>query len=462
MFQKKLLIVADMLIAASLFAECGAAGNTVGTSAEASGTESISKNEGTTTEETEGSLTKEDTENENDMSAEEFLSSDAYTQFISDKEEAVAESSKNQDTLNAYLQDTVPEILKDDGVSNVIYSPANVYIELAMLARCTSGETQQQLFSLLGADSTEEISSIVDAILGANAAENPLVTTTFGNSMWLQEELNYNEDTLQSLADSYHAYSYVGDLSSEEANDALHQWINDNTGNLLSDAADGLKMDQETVMSLVSTLYLKASWQSSFYAEDTTTETFHGAEDMEVSMMHQTLSTDVFQGNGFRALALNLSYCGKMWIFLPDADTELSALPANEDVYRILSGDETMESTYAEVNLSLPKFDVQSDLDLIDALKALGVEDMFTDAADFTPLTADTGCAVSQLEHAARVKTDEDGIEAAAFTAAMVGATSIMENETMDFNVDHPFLFAVQGEDGSVLFTGLVNSPETE
>lgn len=396
------------------------------------------------------------------MSVEEYLSTDACRKFRNDRAEAVEAGSIYQDTLHAYLQYTMPGILQDDGIHNVIYSPANVYIELAMLAQCTSGETQQQLLYLLGLDDPEGLPVIVNAIWDANAADNPLVTTTFGNSIWLQDDLTYNEETLQTLSDRYHADSYVGDLAGREANDALHQWINSHTGNLLTEAADGMEMDQDTVMSLVSTLYLKASWQESFDAEQTTTETFHGAEDMDVSMMHQTISTDVYQGNGFRAMALQLSAGGRMWIFLPDEGTDLSTLPASEDVYHVLKGDGSVESIYADVHLSLPKFDVQSDLDLGDSMRALGVTDIFTDAADFSPLTTDTGCYVSMLKHAARVKADEDGIEAAAFTAAMIRATSIQENETCDFRVDHPFMFAVQGEDGSVLFAGLVNNPGAE
>lgn len=61
---------------------------------------------------------------------------------------------------------------------------------------------------------------------------------------------------------------------------------------------------------------------------------------------------------------------------------------------------------------SVPKFDVSSDLELTDALKALGVTDVFDfDKSDFSPLIDeekfDESVAVMRVQHAARVKIDE-------------------------------------------------------
>lgn len=78
---------------------------------------------------------------------------------------------------------------------------------------------------------------------------------------------------------------------------------------------------------------------------------------------------------------------------------------------------------------SVPKFDVSSDLELTDALKALGVTDVFDfDKSDFSPLIDeekfDESVAVTKVQHAARVKIDEKGCEAAAFTAVRADAQS--------------------------------------
>lgn len=81
--------------------------------------------------------------------------------------------------------------------------------------------------------------------------------------------------------------------------------------------------------------------------------------------------------------------------------------------------------------------------------------------SDFTPLTtANDSLELTQAKHAARVKIDEDGCEAAAYTILGVEATAMMgPEEEIDFTLDKPFVFAITGIDGLPLFVGLVNQP---
>ena len=110
----------------------------------------------------------------------------------------------------------------------------------------------------------------------------------------------------------------------------------------------------------------------------------------------------------------------------------------------------------------MPKFDVSSDLDILDTLAQLGMTDVLDGIkSDFTPLTAaNDSLALTQAKHAARVKIDEDGCEAAAYTILGVEATAMMGPEDeIDFTLDNPFVFAITGIDGLPLFVGLVNQP---
>ena len=111
------------------------------------------------------------------------------------------------------------------------------------------------------------------------------------------------------------------------------------------------------------------------------------------------------------------------------------------------------------VNLSMPKFDVVSDLDLRDGLMELGIQDVFDkEIADFSPLTqAVEEIFLSQAKHAARVTVDEKGVEAAAYTVLMMEAGGSMMPEAVDFVLDRPFLFVITSEDGLPLFAGVVN-----
>ena len=119
------------------------------------------------------------------------------------------------------------------------------------------------------------------------------------------------------------------------------------------------------------------------------------------------------------------------------------------------------DKKYLIINQSVPKFDVVSDMSLVEELMELGVTDVFDSSkSDFSPLTKDmTEIYVSQVEHAARVKIDEEGCEAAAYTAIILCGAAMPPEEEVDFVLNRPFLFAITGTDGLPLFLGVVNQP---
>ena len=112
------------------------------------------------------------------------------------------------------------------------------------------------------------------------------------------------------------------------------------------------------------------------------------------------------------------------------------------------------------VNLSMPKFDVSSKMDLKEGLQTLGVTDVFeSGTADFSPVTDENlGIYVSAIDHAARVSVDEKGCTAA-YTDIVLDAGGAAPANEVDFNLNRPFLFVIVGGDGLPLFTGVVNQP---
>lgn len=75
-------------------------------------------------------------------------------------------------------------------------------------------------------------------------------------------------------------------------------------------------------------------------------------------------------------------------LFAPDEGTTLESLLANGEVVGgLMAYDMDAALPSAEIHWSVPKFDVDSNLELTDALKAMGVTDVFDfNKADFSPL----------------------------------------------------------------------------
>ena len=334
---------------------------------------------------------------------------------------------------------------------------------LAMLAETANGESRQQILDLLHVESIETLRNNAGILWNANYCDDGTVTSLLASSAWLSDEINYNMETLNTLAENYYASAFRGKMGSEEYNQMLRDWLNEQTGDLLTDQIANIELDPAAVLALATTVYFRAKWSNEFRAENNTEEVFHSANgDVVTEFMHQSNSNTYYWGENFGAISRNLDNSGGMLLILPDEDVNVEDLLTDKEVLDFIYEQYSWENQkFLIVNQSIPKFDVVSDYSLIPGLKNLGVTDVFSaETADFTPLTTDTAVEVSGATHAARVMIDEEGCVAAAFTVIVACGAARPPEEQVDFVLDRPFLFVINGQDGQPLFIGIVNQPK--
>ena len=373
--------------------------------------------------------------------------------------------SADTDGFHAFTAQAAGALLAADG-ENRVFSPANLYLALSMLTELTAGETQAQILALLGGDADTQAARC-RRIWENLYLDGENSKTLLANSVWLNEGFAHHDAPLETLAEQYYASAYQVPMGTAEADQALRDWLNRNTGNLLEESVNNLETNELTALMLASTLYFKGAWRDEFQAAQTAEDVFTAADGSEIrtQFMHSVQEQNVIDGDGWTAASLAFTEQGSMSFLLPDEGVSLDSLLADGGALQTVLGDGA-EPTYAEVHWSVPKFDVTSTLQLRDALQALGVVDAFDpDAADFTPLAepnADAPLYVSSVEHAARVKVDEQGCEAAAYTVISVEAAAAEPEalEVVEMNLNRPFLFVITGLDGLPLFIGAVNTPQ--
>ena len=378
-----------------------------------------------------------------------------------------SEGTAQPDAFRGFTDQTARALLS--GTDNTVVSPANLYLALAMLSETTDGESRAQLLSLLGLDDTAEAQGAGNYIWRNLYGETSTGGTQLASSLWLSDSVPYNEETLETLAQQYLASTFSAPMGDEKTDKAIGEWINENTGDLLQDAAGNIQTKPETVMFLLTTLYFKDQWSSEFWADATKKDTFTAAdgEKQTVDFMHRTDDRAAYsRGGNYTVAELRFQGGQAMRFLLPDEGTSLERLLADGSAMGGLFGyDMGVSLPSGKLIWSVPKFDVSADLELTDALKALGVSDVFDfDRADFSPLVDfdrfDKAVAVTQVQHAARVKIDEKGCEAAAFTAVRGDAQSAAPEDlpVIEMDLDRPFAFMITGVDGLPLFVGTVNT----
>ena len=139
-----------------------------------------------------------------------------YDAWQSDREAQRSQPEGYADGLEPFFASSIREFLSNSNGENKVYSPLSVYMALAMLAEVTDSESRQQILDLLGSESIEALRSQAASVWNANYINDGAVTSILANSLWLNESVNFNQSTMDSLAKNYYASSFRGEMGSEE------------------------------------------------------------------------------------------------------------------------------------------------------------------------------------------------------------------------------------------------------
>ncbi|WP_297211291.1 serpin family protein [uncultured Flavonifractor sp.] len=343
------------------------------------------------------------------------------------------------------------------GEENRVYSPVSLWFALAILAETTGGETRQQVLEALGASDVEQLRDWADILWHTVYQDDGTATALLGNSIWLHESVSFHQGVLETLAEDYYAASYQVPMGTDEADNALAGWVAEQTRGLIGSEGKVLETTADTLTVLASTLYFQAGWSDEFNENRTEEDIFTAADGTEtrIDFMHRTQDAGFLRQNGYQAASLSTKG-GTMTFVLPDEGVSPADLLANPEFLTELTDSESQ--IYGEVQWSVPKFDVNSELNLKPTLEGLGITDVFdAGTSDFTPLTDLEPVWLDQVKQLTRVKVDEKGVEAAAVTLlADAGAGAPPEDPqicVMDLN--RPFLFVIR-DGNAVLFVGVV------
>jgi serpin B len=149
-----------------------------------------------------------------------------------------------------------------------------------------------------------------------------------------------------------------------------------------------------------------------------------------------------------------------MLVILPQNGTDLQSIEESLSVDKISTWKSSLSNQSVVVNI--PKFKLETSYSLNEMLSDMGMPSAIDpETADLSGiLTVPEQLYVQAALHKAFVEVNEEGTEAAASTAIIVGTTSVHIDPV--FRADHPFVFLIQdSETGNILFMGRVMDPSS-
>jgi serpin B len=352
---------------------------------------------------------------------------------------------------------------------NLALSPYSIAVALAMTVNGAAGSTRSQMLEVLHIDSlatynggiaalTRAIEGLAGPVSLADGTPDRIALAT-ANQLFGDGGTTWGRAFLTVLAKEYGAGMRTVDFrhAAEAARTLINSWTADQTRDRIPTILPPGVVDDTTRLVLVNALYLKAPWRSPFEKQSTRSRPFHRADGttVEVDMMSSGADGAAVWLRGDHFDGARLPYAGNtlaMTVALPEEGHESAALT---EVLARLTG----PGDAGGLELSMPRWTFRTPSGLKAPLRRLGMVDAFTGAADFGPMAPSDPLYVSDVLHDAFIAVDENGTEAAAATAVVMGETSAqVPRHTLV--LDRPFLFVIHDTaNGTPLFVGRVADP---
>ena len=343
----------------------------------------------------------------------------------------------------------IDRLAANNSGANVIVSPASLAGALGVIEFGADEQLRRNLHQVLGyAEGSESIDfDGLRRATGRPRRDGPLATA---NAIFFDVHVNPSPRALEALSDagvraSVEAFAKPATLA------AINAWVNEQTRGKIPAILN--KMPDETGLVALNALYFKDRWKEPFEAKATKPAPFRtvGGKTVETQLMRADDREFRFRRNG-RFIAVDLPYASDGYsLVVITTRREPAAAKDFSTVGEWLTGQGFFSSPG---DVALPRFSASSSVDLMPALKALGLK-----PPNSLPGFARGPLRLGKVQQRVELTVDEEGTEAAAATA--ITTTRSAENEFIRFSADKPFMFALRDQSGLIVIAGYIARPQS-
>ena len=366
-----------------------------------------------------------------------------------------SQTPENYQEFTAAYMDFAASLLKNsESDESVVLSPLSLYTVLSVTANGASGKTQREIEKALGQDlNISEINTFIHYLnerVKALNSEEGFVNSA--NSLWIRDDYSVKAQFLQNVVNYYDSEVFRTELKAEEIN----SWIENKTDGEIKDMLS--ELDKDTALVLVNALLFDDEWVTPYEEGNIYNGSFKGTKGEETVKFMESNEMFIESKDAKGMIKSYKNTPCKFVAILPDEKISVDEYAASLSGAKL----ETILSSATGVNrciAHLPQFELRNKLSLSETAKAMGMELMFTDEANFDALTMSDGLKVSDIMQESFIKVSETGTKAGSSTTVTLRGS---DSETQDFEelkFDRPFVFMiVENESNLPLFIGTVKS----
>ncbi|XP_054742463.1 serine protease inhibitor 42Dd-like [Anastrepha obliqua] len=346
---------------------------------------------------------------------------------------------------------------------NFIVSPVSVQTCLAMTYMGAEGQTAAEMRQVLALEQfarKEDVAYDFGEFIQANikSAQSKL---EMANRIYVDRRFHvlpaYNELISSYFQSTVASVDFSKNIQTAQG---INEWVKRQTHGKIQGLMQPTELTSDTGIVLVNAIYFKAEWLYPFDARYTIPRDFHlnSLVTKQVPMMYRTnMKIRYSEVPALQLVAAEFLY--------KDTDLRMLILMPNQLDGGVTTLEQTLSASVmqqvqqslreVQMDVVMPKFRIEFDLNLVEPLKVMGLSLLFYDAELPNMVTGAIGpLYVSEVKHKAHISVDEKGSEATGATY-----TQILEKSGRFFEpnlkVDRPFVFAIL-DDKAVYFIGHV------
>ncbi|XP_054655779.1 plasminogen activator inhibitor 1 [Dunckerocampus dactyliophorus] len=354
-------------------------------------------------------------------------------------------------------------LVRASGDDNVVLSPYGVSSVLAMAQLGAAGNTRKAMTAAMGFNLQERGVSRQQRMLQRDLHSEEGLDMASG--VMVERKMILKKSYRHALLKAFSSHPHQVDFTRpDQAVSVINAWVSDHTAGAIPKFLVPGSVSDETRLVLLNALHFQGLWKVPFDPKLTHERMFHCANGSAVPVSMMTLTNRFNYGefvtsDGVDYDVLEVPYEGdslSMLLVSPfEPDVPLSSLSRELSSQRIQQW--RLELRNVRRQLSMPRFTLNSDVNLKDALVNMGMGNIFNLAtADFKRITGDDRLCVSKVFQTVKLEVNERGTKGASATGAVMFSRMAVEEITLD----RPFLFFIQHkETGVILFMGHFNQP---
>jgi len=359
-------------------------------------------------------------------------------------------------SLNSFSFELYKQLKSD--TENLFFSPLSIDVALLMVREGAEKGTKSEFDKVLHIDSNMKPNDVHDFILNLKSFKDSTNQLRIANAIWIKRGYKIIPNFQHSIQTNYLSNVFQVNFSDPDMSAGkINKWTARKTNNLINKAISPAQINSSTKLILTNAIYFIDKWDKQFEPYLTHRDDFYGinGDTVKINFMHDTELMNYFENDDFQFISKNYKGNDKSFcVILPKKREGISAVekimdkPILDSIFKLV--------VLTDVELSLPKFKMETSYTLNESLLQLGLKKAFTREADFSGISSPSQLKISEVLHKTYIEINEVNTKAAGVTAIdCTDGLMLPDPQRKIFKADHPFLFMIiDSKTKGIIFMG--------